>query len=125
VVGLRLADWPLVADRGVPGTLSVQVGPVSPKIPAATVSVSLQPVITSVSPATGAPGTPSLSVRALGAGLGGATGVSFLRNNAPASSITVFTVSVSPHRTDVDLQIARPPRAPLRAPVSPSPVATR
>ena len=114
-VSVRLADPPLVADKSVPGTLSVQVGPVSPEITAATVSVSLQPVITSVSPATGAPGTPSLSVRALGAGLGGATGVSFLRNNAPDSSITVVTFSVSPDGTEVDLQIAIAPSAPVGA----------
>src|SRR5262249_60460977 len=87
-VGVRLADPPLVADKSVPGTLSVQVGPVSPEITAATVSVSLQPVITSVSPATGAPGTPSLSVRALGAGLGGGPRVRFLPDNTPDSSLT-------------------------------------
>src|SRR5262249_25999151 len=42
-------------------------------------------------------------------------GVSFLRNNAPDSSITVVTFSVSPDGTEVDLQIAIAPSAPVGA----------
>ncbi len=110
-VSVRVADPPLVADQSVLGTVSIQVGLGSPEITAATVAVAFQPVVTSVSPATGAPGTPSLSVRALGAGFGGATGVSFLRNNAPDSSITVVTFSVTADGTEIDLQIAIAPGA--------------
>jgi len=113
-VSVRVAE-PLLVDKSVLGAVSVQVAPPDTEIAIGTVSVAFQPVITSVSPATGAPATPSLAVRILGAGFSGATGVSFLRNNAVDADITVVTFSVTPDGTEVNLEIAIGPSAPLGA----------
>ncbi len=114
-VSVRVAEPLLVVDRSVLGAVSVEVGPGTSEIAAAAVSVSLQPVVTSVSPATGPPATPSLVLRVLGAGLGGATDVRFLRNNATDPDITVITFSVSPDGAELDVEIAIGPSAPLGA----------
>src|SRR5947207_9150463 len=76
-VSIRVAEPLLVVDRSILGAASVQVAPPESEIATGAVSISFRPVITSVSPATGAPATPSVSVRVLGAGLDGATTVGF------------------------------------------------
>jgi len=114
-VSVRVAEPLLVVDKSVLGAISVQVGPPDAEITVGTVSVAFQPVITSVSPSTGAPATPSLAVRVLGAGFSGSTSVSFLRNNAPDSTITVVTFSVTPDGTEANLEIAIAPSAPVGA----------
>jgi YD repeat-containing protein len=114
-VSIRVADPPLFVDRSVLGAVSVQVAPPESEIATGAVSVSFQPVITSVSPAIGAPATPSLAVRVLGAGLDGATTVSFRRNNAADPDITVVTFSVSPDGTEANLEIAIAASAPVGA----------
>lgn len=114
-VSVQVAAPLLVVDQSVLGAVSVEVGPGTSETTTAAVSVSLQPVVTGVSPAIGAPATPSLALRVLGAGFGGATDVRFLRNNATDPDITVVTFSVSPDGTEVDVQIAIGPSAPLGA----------
>src|SRR5947207_9052208 len=64
-VSVRVAEPPLFVDRSLLGEVSVQVAPPDNETATGAVSVSFQPVITSVSPATGAPATPSLAVRVL------------------------------------------------------------
>lgn len=72
----------------------------------ATASVSLAPVVTGVSPATGARGATGLSVTLTGSGFTGATQVTFLRNNAADSTITNSLVSVSPDGTQATLSVS-------------------
>lgn len=105
-VSVRVAEPALVVDRSVLGATTVQVEAAGGEIATGAVSVAVQPVITSVSPATGARATPSLAVRLLGAGLDGATAVTFLLDNTPDLDITVVTFSATPDGTEVDLQIA-------------------
>ncbi|MGH7341147.1 MAG: RHS repeat domain-containing protein, partial [Candidatus Rokuibacteriota bacterium] len=112
-VSVRFADAPLFIDRSLAGAVSVQVESVDSGLATAAVTVAFQPVITSVSPATGPPGTPSLAVRLLGAGFDGATVVSFLRNNASDASITVVTFTVIADGTEINAEIAIAPGAAL------------
>jgi YD repeat-containing protein len=112
-VSVLVAEPPVASNNSVLGSVSVVVGPTAGEVAVAAVAVAFQPVITSVSPASGSPGTPSLSLRVLGAGLDGATLVSFFRNNAADSSITVVTFSVTPDGTEADVEIAIGPSAPL------------
>lgn len=95
--------------------VSVQAASAGSEIVMDAVAVAFEPAVTIVSPATGAPATPSLAVRLLGAGLGDATAVSFLRNNAPDPDISVVTFSVSPDGTELDVEIAIAVGAPLGA----------
>jgi YD repeat-containing protein len=112
-VSVLVAEPAVASNNNVLGSVSVVVGPTTGEVAVAAVAVAFQPVITSVSPASGSPGTPSLSLRVLGAGLDGATLVSFFRNNAADSSITVVTFSVTPDGTEADVEIAIGPSAPL------------
>lgn len=114
-VSVQVAEPSLVVNQSVLGAVSVEVEPGASAIATAAVAVAFEPVITSVSPATGAPATPSLAVRVLGAGFGGAIDVRVLRNNAADPDITVVTFSVSPDGTEVDVQIAIAPSAPVGA----------
>lgn len=114
-VSVQVAEPLLVVNQSVLGAVSVEVEPVASAIAIAAVAVSLEPVITSVSPGIGAPGTPSVVVRVLGAGFGGATDLSFLRNNTPDPDITVVTFSVTPDGTEVNVEIAIAAGAPLGA----------
>lgn len=88
------------------GAVSVTVEPPSSAVTTAAVAVTREPVVTSVSPGTGAPATPSLVLRILGAGLGGATAVDVLRNNTPDPDLTVVTFAVDPEGTEITAQIA-------------------
>jgi len=112
-VSVSVAEQALASNNNVLGTVSVQVGPTAGEVAVATVAVAFEPVITSVSPAIGSPGTPSLSLRVLGAGFDAATLISFLRNNAVDSSITVVTFTVTPDGKEADVEIAIAPSAPL------------
>jgi hypothetical protein len=72
----------------------------------ATVSVSLAPAVTGVSPASGARGATGLTVTLTGAGFTGATQVTFLRNNAADTTITNSLVSVSADGTQATLSLS-------------------
>lgn len=114
-VSVVVAAPALVVDRNVLGLVSVQVEAPGSALVGTAVAVAVEPVVTSVSPATGAPATPSLLVRILGAGLGGATAVTVLRNNAPDPDLTVVTFSVTPEGTEITAELAIGPSAPVGA----------
>ena len=101
-----------IADRSVTATASVQIAPaattsasaslVSVRVDAAAqtsaaaaTSVSIEPVITSVVPTTGTRGAISMLVTLNGAGLTGASAVTFLRNNAVDASLTLANIQVN------------------------------
>ena len=105
-VSVRVAAPALVVDRSVLGAVSVAIEAPGSGLAAAAVAVAFEPVVTSVSPGTGAPATPSLLVRILGAGFGGATTVNVLRQNASDPDITVVTFSVNPEGTEINAELA-------------------
>jgi YD repeat-containing protein len=82
VVTVAVAEPPLASNRSVTRT----------------VSVAFEPVVTAVSPASGARGT-TVPVTLTGAGFGGATALVFLRNNVADAAITVATLVVGPDGT--------------------------
>ncbi len=81
---------------------------------AAPTAVALEPVVTAVSPATGAPDT-TATLTLSGAGFTGATAVTFLRNNAADTTITVTSVSVNVDGTQATVDITIDAGAPLGA----------
>ena len=93
-------------SKSVQASVSAVIGGDPMTSTMATVSVSLAPVVTSVSPATGARGATGLSVTLTGSGFTGATQVTFLRNNAADSTITNSLVSVSPDGTQATLSVS-------------------
>ncbi len=111
-VSVRVADTAMV-DRSVIATVSVQLTPIPTTSAAASpvsvqlgtsgqtttaappTSVSLEPVITSIVPATGARGAISMLVTFNGAGLTDASALTFLRNNAADPNITVANIQVN------------------------------
>jgi len=70
------------------------------------VSVSASPVITAVSPTTGARGVTALTVTLAGIGFADATQVTFLLNNVPDTTITSSLTNISPDGTQATLQIS-------------------
>lgn len=72
---------------------------------ATAISVSLAPVITSVSPAAGVHGATNLTVTLTGV-FNDATQVTFVRNNAVDTLTTASIVSISPDGTQATLQVS-------------------
>ena len=121
-VSVRVADLAVV-DRSVTATVSIQVTPpsttsavaptVSVQVAAGAqsttvpppTSVSLEPVVTSVVPATGVRGAISMLVTVDGAGLTDASAVTFLRNNAADADITVANIQVNGDGTQATAEI--------------------
>lgn len=68
-------------------------------------TVAVQPVITAVTPASGAPGAP-VTLTLAGSGLPGATAVTFLRNGAADSTLTSSDLVVNPEGTQVTLTLS-------------------
>jgi YD repeat-containing protein len=93
-------------SKSVQASVSAVVGGDPLATLATVVSVGLGPVISGVSPATGARGASGLTVTLTGAGFTGATQVTFLRNNAADSNITNSLVSVSPDGTQATLSVS-------------------
>lgn len=119
-------------DQSVTATVSVAVGETATPLAAAplvsvqvaesaamlavaaSTAVALEPVVTAVSPATGAPGA-SGTLTLSGAGFTGATAVTFLLNNAADTTITVTSVSVNVDGTQATVDITIDGGAPLGA----------
>ena len=119
---MRVADLAVV-DRSVTTTVSIQVTPTATTSAAApavgvrvetgaqtttvlpATSVSLEPVVTSVVPATGAHGAISMLVTFNGAGLTDASAVTFLRNNAADANITVANVQLNGDGTQATAEV--------------------
>lgn len=117
-----LVASPQVVDKNVRAAVSVRVddnvtrfssaGPVSVQVnqdvtgfaAARAVAVGVEPVIITVAPATGALGS-SLTMTLTGSGFSGATGISFLLNNAADPNITVANLTVSPDGTQATLDV--------------------
>jgi YD repeat-containing protein len=114
-VGFRAVVAPGVGVQRAPdGTgLTVVATPigVAPPSPSAfanvsPVSVSLEPLITSVSPAAATPGSPNLTVTMTGSGLAGAIGLDLLLNQVSDTAITVTNLTATPDGTQVTAQIS-------------------
>jgi YD repeat-containing protein len=65
------------------------------------VSVSVEPLITSVTPAAAVRGSTGLTLTMTGSGLAGVIGIDFLLNNAADAAITVANLSATPDGTQV------------------------
>lgn len=117
-----LVASPQVVDKNVRAAVSVRVddtvarfssaGPVSVHVnqdvtglaAARAVAVGVEPVITTIDPATGTLGS-SLFVMLTGSGFSDATGVRFFLNNAEDPNITVANLTVSPDGTQATLDV--------------------
>ena len=75
-------------------------------VTASPVGVTLQPVITSVTPSSGARGVAGLSVLLTGAGITGATSVSFQLNGSNDANLSVTDLAVSPDGTQATFTLA-------------------
>ena len=122
-VSVGIAE-PRTVDQSVTAAVSVAVGETATPLAAAPLvsvqvaesaaalavaaptAVALEPVVTAVSPAAGAPGA-TATLTLSGAGFIGATAVTFLRNNAADTTITVtsFSVNVDGTQATVDITI--------------------
>jgi YD repeat-containing protein len=87
-------------------SVSARIGGDPSAVTTTAVSVSVSPVITDVSPATGVRGATGLAVTLTGAGFSDATQVTFLRNNVTDTTITTSLVSVSPDGTQATLSLS-------------------
>jgi YD repeat-containing protein len=76
------------------------------------VAVAFQPLITAVNPASAPAGAANVSVTLFGSGFGGATSVTFLRNNAADAAFTVTSVTVNATGTQATFTIAIAASAP-------------
>ena len=97
-----------LAPQGGPAasaSVSVAVTPQSAPAASGPVSVSRGPVVTAVSPNTGAQGSSNLPVSLSGANCQGASAIRFLRNGATDSSLTASTVSASGDGTSVNFSL--------------------
>jgi YD repeat-containing protein len=99
-----------VADPGLRALVAPAIG-VAPAMGgafsvAALVSMSLEPLITSVSPAAAPRGATNLALTVTGSGLAAATGLEFLLNNAADAAVTVANVNAAPDGTHVTAQIS-------------------
>ncbi len=77
-------------------------------------AIAIAPVITGVTPTSGAPGT-TLTLTLDGSGFGGATAVTLLRNNAADPTIGVANLTVAPDGTQATVDITIDSAAPLGA----------
>jgi YD repeat-containing protein len=104
-VGLNPA--PQTFDENVTARVSVRMtssaGATAVAMP---VTVTVGPVITSVSPPNGERGTVDLAITVAGSGFTEATGLAFLLNNAPDSSVTVSAFTTSPDGTHATATIS-------------------
>jgi len=98
-------------------TTQLSVGPAQPPatanpLPAALVSVSAVPVVTAVTPGSGARGA-AVNVTLTGAGLNGATALTVLRNGAADSTVTVSNLTPSPDGTSLTATLTIDASAPV------------
>jgi YD repeat-containing protein len=72
----------------------------------ALVSVSLEPLITGISPSAAVRGAINVTLTVTGSGLAGATGLEFLLNNAVDTAVTVAGLTAAPDGTQLTAQIS-------------------
>ncbi|MGH7279064.1 MAG: IPT/TIG domain-containing protein [Candidatus Rokuibacteriota bacterium] len=105
-VSVRVAEPVVAVDRNVVANVSVHVAEADARFAAAPlVTVSREPVITAISPATGSPGT-NVSITISGAGLGAVTSLVFLLDNEADSSIVAGNLAVNGEGTELTADIA-------------------
>jgi hypothetical protein len=125
-VSVRVAAPPDGAEQGVTARVSVQVAaaavpttsgvapgvgvgiapaPLAASSAAPHVSVTVEPVITALAPASGLRAGPTFVLTLSGEGLLGASALTFLRNNAPDPAITVTGLQVDGDGTQATAQI--------------------
>lgn len=104
---------PQTFDKNVMGTVSVRVASSDATAVARPVTVTVGPVITSVSPPNGERGTVDLAITIAGSGFADATGLAFLLSNTPDSNITVSALTASPDGTQATATISIGPSAAL------------
>ena len=113
--GLRVVAAPAVGVQPAPEAAGltavaalVGVSPPTPDVFAGItqVSVSLEPLVSSISPAAAARGTTNLTLTMTGSGLGGATAIDFLLNNAADGAITATNLTATPDGTQATVQIS-------------------
>jgi len=103
---------PFVAASAV--SLQVAEGPPAAFAAAGLTAVAVAPVVTAVTPASGARGE-TLTLTLSGSGFGGATAVTLLLNNATDTTITVANLVVNADGTQVTVDITIDAGAPLGA----------
>ena len=104
---------PAVVDKSITSAVSVQfAGSATAFANAAVVSVTVEPVVTGVTPGSATAGS-SLTLTITGRGLAGTTAVTFLRNNVTDTTITVNQITPSGDGTSVAVDIAIAGGAPL------------
>lgn len=108
-VSVAVAE-PAGVSNNVLAMISVAVGPGGAAFETTEVAVAFEPVVSGVSPDTGAAGTLSLVLTLGGAGFTGATAVDFFRNNVADGAISVMTFSVN-NGTSATVEIAIAPGA--------------
>jgi hypothetical protein len=112
-LSVAFAAPPAVADKSVTSAVSVQfAGSVTAFANTAVVSVTVEPVVTGVTPGSATAGS-SLTLTITGRGLGATIAVSFLRNNVTDTTITVNQIRPSGDGTSVAVDIAIAGGAPL------------
>jgi hypothetical protein len=112
-LSVALAAPPAVVDQSVTSAVSVQfAGSATAFANTALLSVTVEPVITGVTPVSTTAGS-TLSLSITGRGLARTTAVSFLRNNVTDTTITVNQITPSGDDTSVAVDIAIAGGAPL------------
>ena len=103
----------LASNANVTGSVSVQVGAPAGAVAGGGLSISMGPVVTSVSPSTGARGTSGLVLRLVGAELADASGLAFRLNNVPDTTITVTGLVIDPDGAGATATISIAAAAPV------------
>jgi YD repeat-containing protein len=107
------ASGPAVASAPAVSATIASAGNAAPAF--ARAAVARQPFISAVTPATAAPGASDLIVTITGSGFAGATDITFLRNNAPDTSIIVSAPAVSAEGAQLTITISVAAGAPSGA----------
>jgi YD repeat-containing protein len=105
-VSVGVNQVPQTFDKSVTGTVSVRVASTDATAVARPVTVTVGPVITSVSPPNGARGSVDLAVTVTGSGLADATSLAFLLNNTSDPNVTVTGLTASPDGTQATATIS-------------------
>jgi len=106
-LSIATAAPPSAVDRNLPTSLSIAWGVAARWFPhAPAVAVAREPLITAVTPSSGAAGTPSLEVTLSGVGLAETTAVEFLLGEAPDGSITLLRLTANSAGTAAVAEIA-------------------
>jgi YD repeat-containing protein len=105
----------LASDKNVTASVSVQVSAPAGAVAGGGLAISMGPVVTSVSPATGPRATSGLVLRIVGAELTDASGLAFRLNNVADNTITVTSLVIDPDGEGATATISIAAAAPVGA----------